>query len=182
MVLLVAGCSSSRIKVQDDSFEYTDFNMNLNEPVFVILGDDFVFRGMSPYDYKRGVAFGKEFKREISQSANLARGLNKENYTMKMDIEVFKGRYRSSAMAIISAFTIFMMPFPMEYDRSVKATYYYGYEKIGEYTFEFKRHTYKGMFRNDEFWGEIAKDSDLLAKKALSEFQIAIVKHNRNFK
>ena len=73
VVFLVAGCSSTRIKVQDEGFEYNELKSNLNEPVFVILKNDFLFRGMSPDDYQRGLLFGKEFKNDISQSASVTR-------------------------------------------------------------------------------------------------------------
>jgi len=179
VVFLVVGCSSTRIKVQDEGFEYNDFKLHLNEPVFVILENDFVFRGMSPNDYKRGLLFSKKFRNDISQSASVTRALSEDRYTMKMEIEVFKGRYRSNALALLFAFTVFAVPAPMEYDRSVKAIYYYGNNKIGEYTFEFKRHTYKGLFTSGTFWEELAEDSGLLANKALSKFETAILEHKQ---
>jgi len=180
VVFLVAGCSSTRIKVQDEGFEYDDFKLHFNEPVSVILENDFVFRGMSPNDYKRGLLFNQKFRNSISQSASVTRTLSDDRYTMKMDIEVFKGRYRSNALAILFAFTVFAVPAPMEYDRSVKAIYYFGNEKIGEYSFEFKRQTYKGLFTSGTFWEEIAEDSELLANKALSKFETAILEHKKN--
>ncbi|MCG7497773.1 hypothetical protein MHO82_12955 [Vibrio sp. Of7-15] len=153
---------------------------NLNEPVFVILKNDFLFRGMSPDDYQRGLLFGKEFKNDISQSASVTRVLSEDRYTMEMEVEVFKGRYKSDALTLLSAFTVFVVPTPMEYDRSVNAIYYHGKNKIGEYTFEFKRHTYKGSFTSDRFWEELAEDADLLANKALSQFETVILEHKKS--
>ncbi|GLQ30916.1 hypothetical protein GCM10007876_13950 [Litoribrevibacter albus] len=166
--------------MQEEGFEYNDFSLSLDEPVSVILENDFVFRGMSPNDYKRGLRFNQQFRNDISRSASVTRALSDDRYTMKMEIEVFKGRYRSNALALLFAFTVFAIPAPMEYDRSVKAIYYYGNDKIGEYSFEFKRQTYKGLFTSGTFWEEIAEDSELLANKALSEFETVILEHKKN--
>ncbi|MGL0931689.1 hypothetical protein ACSTDZ_22265 [Vibrio vulnificus] len=180
LVFLLVGCSSARIKVQDEGFEYNDFQLSLEESVSVILENDFVFDGMSPDDYKRGLRFSQEFINDISRSASVTRSLSDERYTIKMEIEVFEGRYRSNALAILFAFTLLAVPAPMEYDRSVKAVYYYGNDKIGEYSFEFKRQTYKGLFTSETFWEEIAEDAKLLANKAFSQFETVILEQQKN--
>ncbi|EGR7978182.1 hypothetical protein M2H39_22020 [Vibrio vulnificus] len=180
LVFLLVGCSSARIKVQDEGFEYNDFQLSLEESVSVILENDFVFDGMSPDDYKRGLRFSQEFINDISRSASVTRSLSDERYTIKMEIEVFEGRYRSNALAILFAFTLLAVPAPMEYDRSVKAVYYYGNDKIGEYSFEFKRHTYKGLFTSETFWEEIEEDAKLLANKAFSQFETVILEQQKN--
>ncbi|EJE8737798.1 hypothetical protein M5216_004564 [Vibrio vulnificus] len=180
LVFLLVGCSSARIKVQDEGFEYNDFQLSLEESVSVILENDFVFDGMSPDDYKRGLRFSQEFINDISRSASVTRSLSDERYTIKMEIEVFEGRYRSNALAILFAFTLLTVPAPMEYDRSVKAVYYYGNDKIGEYSFEFKRHTYKGLFTSETFWEEIEEDAKLLANKAFSQFETVILEQQKN--
>ncbi|EKA7343348.1 hypothetical protein OL320_004525 [Vibrio vulnificus] len=180
LVFLLVGCSSARIKVQDEGFEYNDFQLSLEESVSVILENDFVFDGMSPDDYKRGLRFSQEFINDISRSASVTRSLSDERYTIKMEIEVFEGRYRSNALAILFAFTLLAVPAPMEYDRSVKAVYYYGNDKIGEYSFEFKRQTYKGLFTSETFWEEIEEDAKLLANKAFSQFETVILEQQKN--
>ncbi|EGQ9976235.1 hypothetical protein FWP56_22340 [Vibrio vulnificus] len=180
LVFLLVGCSSARIKVQDEGFEYNDFQLSLEESVSVRLENDFVFDGMSPDDYKRGLRFSQEFINDISRSASVTRSLSDERYTIKMEIEVFEGRYRSNALAILFAFTLLAVPAPMEYDRSVKAVYYYGNDKIGEYSFEFKRHTYKGLFTRETFWEEIEEDAKLLANKAFSQFETVILEQQKN--
>ncbi|EGQ7833371.1 hypothetical protein V9789_004426 [Vibrio vulnificus] len=180
LVFLLVGCSSARIKVQDEGFEYNDFQLSLEESVSVRLENDFVFDGMSPDDYKRGLRFSQEFINDISRSASVTRSLSDERYTIKMEIEVFEGRYRSNALAILFAFTLLAVPAPMEYDRSVKAVYYYGNDKIGEYSFEFKRHTYKGLFTSETFWEEIEEDAKLLANKAFSQFETVILEQQKN--
>ncbi|ENM3922497.1 TPA: hypothetical protein AB5E10_003424 [Vibrio cholerae] len=180
LVFLLVGCSSSRIKVQDEGFEYNDFQLSLEESVSVILENDFVFDGMSPNDYKRGLRFSQKFINDISRSASITRSLSDERYTIKMEIEVFEGRYRSNALAILFAFTLLAVPAPMEYDRSVKAVYYYGNDKIGEYSFEFKRQTYKGLFTSETFWEEIEEDAKLLANKAFSQFETVILEQEKN--
>jgi len=61
----------------------------------------------------------------------------------------------------------------------------FGHDKIGEYTFEFKRHTYRGLFVDNKFWDELTQASVLLAKKALSDFQAVRIQHKKlapNFK
>ncbi|EHU0329846.1 hypothetical protein KY023_004411, partial [Vibrio vulnificus] len=179
LVFLLVGCSSARIKVQDEGFECNDFQLSLEESVSVRLENDFVFDGMSPDDYKRGLRFSQEFINDISRSASVTRSLSDERYTIKMEIEVFEGRYRSNALAILFAFTLLAVPAPMEYDRSVKAVYYYGNDKIGEYSFEFKRHTYKGLFTSETFWEEIEEDAKLLANKAFSQFETVILEQQK---